>query len=127
MKAFPRRRAFFSFIGLVGALVFVLPGADAAVRTWDGGGTDGFWTTAANWSTDVAPVAGDDLVFPAGAARLINTNNFSLGTLFNSITLSGGNYTLNGSTILLNAGVDASSATGPNAVHVPLTLNSNQS
>ena len=37
--------------------------------TWTGGGGDNNWTTAANWG-GTAPVAGDDLVFPAGAARL---------------------------------------------------------
>ena len=33
----------------------------AATKIWDGGGADTNWGTAANWSTDVAPVAGDDL------------------------------------------------------------------
>ena len=41
-----------------------------AVATWDGGGPDNNWTTAANWVGDVAPQPGDDLVFPQGAARL---------------------------------------------------------
>ena len=39
-------------------------------------GGDNNWTTAANWG-GTAPVAGDDLVFPAGAARLSNTNNYA--------------------------------------------------
>jgi hypothetical protein len=42
-----------------------------AVVDWDGGGADNHWTTAANWVGDVAPQPGDDLVFPAGAARPI--------------------------------------------------------
>lgn len=29
---------------------------------WDGGGGDGQWTTAANWSTDILPAAGDDVL-----------------------------------------------------------------
>ncbi|MEP6705839.1 MAG: hypothetical protein ABJB34_13615, partial [Acidobacteriota bacterium] len=41
----------------------------SAVRTWDGGGADTNWQTAANWSADVAPAANDDLVFPAVAAQ----------------------------------------------------------
>src|SRR5207249_2215740 len=45
-----------------------------ALATWDGGGADNHWTTAANWVGDVVPQPGDDLVFPAGAARLGNVN-----------------------------------------------------
>src|SRR5688572_5295278 len=37
--------------------------APAATRTWDGGGADGFWTSATNWVGDVAPLPGDNLVF----------------------------------------------------------------
>ena len=36
--------------------------ATAAVITWDGGGGDGQWNTAANWAGDVIPGAGDDVV-----------------------------------------------------------------
>ena len=61
-------------------------------RTWDGGGTDNKWSTAANWVGDVKPSPGDNLVFPVGAARLDNTNDYPLGTLFDSITVSGGSY-----------------------------------
>src|SRR5262249_10360745 len=60
--------------------------------TWDGGGSDSNWTTAANWVGDVAPLAGDNLVFPSGAVQLSNTNNFASGTVFNSLTVSGGGY-----------------------------------
>ena len=72
---------------------FVGPYSAAAVATWTGGGADNNWTTPGNWG-GVAPIAGDDLVFPGGAARLSNTNNFAAGTAFNSITISGTGYTL---------------------------------
>ncbi|HWJ50136.1 MAG TPA: hypothetical protein VNR42_03890, partial [Solirubrobacteraceae bacterium] len=55
----------------------------AATGTWTGAGGDNFWSTAANWGGTV-PVAGYDLVFPNGAARLTNTNDLSAGTSFNS-------------------------------------------
>ena len=83
----------------------------AAVRTWTGAGANNNWTTAANWG-GTAPVAGDDLVFPAGAARLSNTNNYANGTAFNSITLSGTGYALAGNRIALGATGLASSAVG---------------
>ena len=34
-----------------------------ATMTWDGGGADGNWLTAANWAGDIAPRSGDDLIF----------------------------------------------------------------
>ena len=69
---------------------FVGPYVAATVRTWTGGGADNNWTTLANWG-GTAPVAGDDLVFPGGAARLSNTNNFGAGTAFNSIRFRAAN------------------------------------
>ena len=61
--------------------------------TWDGGSTvDSNWSTAANWVGDLAPAAGDSLVFPAGAARLDNVNDYPAGTVFGSIDISGSGY-----------------------------------
>lgn len=87
--------------------------AAAATATWDGGGSDSNMNTAQNWAGDVAPSAGDDLVFPAGAARKTITNNYTAGTSFNSMTFSGSttagetNYTLSGNSIVLVDGVTA--------------------
>ena len=105
-------------------LCLLLPSARAALRTWDGGGADNYWSTAANWAGDVGPVAGDDLLFPSGAARLSNSNNFPSGTIFNSITLSGGGYTLRGQTIALRSGI--TNLTGVNLIYTPFLLASNQ-
>ena len=64
-----------------------------STATWDGGSTvDSNWTTAANWVGDVVPSPGDNLVFPAGAARLDNINDYLPGTIFGSVVVSGGNY-----------------------------------
>ena len=71
---------------------------------WDGGpdgggvSADNHWTTATNWVGDVAPHAGDDLVFPTGAKQLTATNDFAAGTAFNSLALNVG-YTLAGNGI----------------------------
>lgn len=35
----------------------------AATRTWDGGGANTLWSTAANWSDDTAPTAADTALF----------------------------------------------------------------
>jgi autotransporter-associated beta strand protein len=74
-----------------------------ATRTWDGGAVSNNWTNANNWAGNVAPVTGDDLVFPSNVADKTADNNFAGGTLFNSITLGGG-YTLRGNQIRLGSG-----------------------
>ncbi len=81
-----------------------------SVATWDGGGTDNHWTTAENWAGDVAPMAGDDLVFPVSPSQKTNANDF-VGTNFGSILIAGSNYTLSGNQILLNGSV-TSNGTG---------------
>lgn len=86
-------------------LIFVLflsTNAFSAVRTWDGGSTvDANWTNATNWVGDIAPVANDDLVFPALSAQFATNNNFFLFTTFNSITFEGGTYTVSGNAMTL--------------------------
>ena len=92
---------------------FVGPYVAAGVtRTWTGAGTDNNWTTPANWG-GTAPLPGDDLVFPAGAARLSNTNDFPAATSFTSITISGTGYTLSGNSVALGAtGIDGDRGRG---------------
>ena len=47
-----------------GTLVFLFPlTALAATRTWDAGGSDNNWSTAANWSDDTVPTAVDIALF----------------------------------------------------------------
>src|SRR5947199_46090 len=74
----PSARLWPMLLGVLLALVAAAltpASALAATRTWTGAAADGDWTEPANWG-GLAPVAGDDLVFPAGALRLTNTNNF---------------------------------------------------
>src|SRR5689334_8340547 len=85
--------------------------AFATVRTWDGGGADGNWQTAANWVGDVAPAANDDLVFPAASPQFTTNNNFALFTTFNSITIDGGSYTIGGNFLRLANGLTVNGGT----------------
>jgi autotransporter-associated beta strand protein len=65
---------------LAAALSSTAYSADSA---WEGLGSDGNWSTAANW--DFVPVDGDSLIFD-GSARLANTNDIITlldGTAFN--------------------------------------------
>jgi fibronectin-binding autotransporter adhesin len=87
--------------------------AYAATRTWDGD-TDMDWATAANWDSDTLPVAGDDLVFDTDAVSFsfgdVVNNNFTAGTSFNSISVTGsGNVPeIDGNDFELVAGITSS-------------------
>src|SRR3954463_4910579 len=86
-----------------------------ATFSWDGGGGDANWTTAANWAGDVTPVGDgtNDLVFPAGAAQKSNNNDFTDGTGFASITIEESGYTLAGNGVAIgSSGVSDTSSTG---------------
>jgi len=99
-----------------------------ATATWDGGGDTNSWSDRFNWRGDIGPVAGDDLVFPAGAARLINSNNLGntdlSATLYNSLTFSGAGYTISGGSgnliILGRDGILNSAASGTNRYDGPI-------
>jgi autotransporter-associated beta strand protein len=99
-------------------------GNQPTTRTWDGGGTDNNWTTAANWVGDVAPVAGDRLVF-AGSTQTASFNDFADGTVFQSIVFQNGGFSLSGHAVTLDpqgGGVAIDNVLGDNSVALPLTL-----
>lgn len=94
--------------GLVAIAIMVVgsASAEAATRTWDGGGTNGNWTTVANWATNVAPVANERLVFD-GTVRQTSTNTFAANTQFDSITFLWGGFTISGNDTKLSAALPA--------------------
>ena len=101
----------------------------AATRHWDGGGTTGFWDTAANWSNNVAPINGDALFFPTNVVRLINTNRASANlTNFHSIRFTGDGYNVfSVPPINLTNGLTNVVASGSaNTLNASLTLRGNQ-
>src|SRR5207302_1976423 len=66
-----------------------------ATSVWSGASlATSNWNDPVNWVGSTAPRAGDDLVFPGGAARLVTTNNFPANVTFHSFTIAGGGYTL---------------------------------
>lgn len=93
-----------------------------APATWDGGGADANWMTPANWVGDVAPLPGDSLTFPGGAAQTTNNNNFPAGTGFNGLIFSGG-YSISGNGITLTKGIATSAA---DFVNLPVALAAGQ-
>ena len=110
-------------IGLVLLLFASANEVNAAIKTWTGGsGSSSNWNTGANWSGGTAPVAGDDLVFD-GSTRLTNTNNFTAGTSFASITFnsSAGAFTITGNQITLTGGITNNSANAQN-IGLPIVI-----
>lgn len=70
--------------------------AFATSLTWTGGGGDGMWATAANWSPAAVPQTGDDLTLDANATS--TTNNLPASTVLLRVIAAAGD-TINGSTI----------------------------
>ncbi len=85
-------------VSIISAMVLFKGNAFAAARTWDGGGSDDNFSTAANWDTDTAPVNGDSINLPqdvifagcSGASLDIVLNN---DLVTNSMTFAGINVT----------------------------------
>jgi autotransporter-associated beta strand protein len=96
----------------------------AAVKTWDGS-SSGNWSVGANWTGGVAPVNGDDVVLPSGAANLTNTNNLS-NLRLNSITFTGSGYTVRGNPITIANGISGQQAAGANTFDLDVTLSGTQ-
>jgi trimeric autotransporter adhesin len=92
-----------------------------STSTWTGASaTVSNWSATANWN--VLPSAGSDLIFPAGASRLSNTNDFLAGTPFGSITYQTGGYTTVGNAIAVATSIDSAQTTGSNSLNTPIAL-----
>lgn len=104
-------------------VTFGIVATQGAVKTWTGLGGTGNWGTAGNWAPAGVPANNDDLVFPAGAPFLNNTNTI-VGRTINSISFNGasGGYNLRGNTITLVAGITASHSAGANDVEIAITF-----
>ena len=87
------------------ALLPLFLSAAASDRTWNGGGGDAKWTSAANWG-GTAPVAADALCF-GGSSRVVNTNDLAADLPFAGITFNSGAgaFTLRGNRLTLGGGV----------------------
>jgi autotransporter-associated beta strand protein len=123
---------------LLSHFYFQLQIYSATLRVWSGGAVmSNAWTNGPNWSSNIAPVPGDDLQFPFDASKSNSSDNYTNGTPFNSIQFwHGGNstpnrtYDLGGNSIAINAGVSAVNSypsIWPNSVNNAFLLNSNQS
>jgi hypothetical protein len=80
--------------------------------SWDGGGTDAAWSTAANWSGDVLPSSADDVLITGGAYVTSTVGPVGMVVV--------GNATANGSLNVISGGVlNAASITLGSANNTP--------
>ena len=94
----------------IALLAISTPSIAAVLCTWTGAGTDGNWSTAANWNNcggaHALPVDGDNLVFPSGAQHLVNNNDLVKLHVTN-LQLNGLNYDISGNPIALALGINS--------------------
>jgi hypothetical protein len=62
------------------AIVIIADDASARTCTWDGGGANALASTKENWDTDVAPIAGDNILINTGSKAMTWDVSLSLGT-----------------------------------------------
>jgi len=82
------------------------------------------WSQPGSWLGGVAPIAGDSLVFPAGAANLANTNNLAPGLSLRNIDVQASGYQVTGNGISPTGSIAYSQNSGSAEVALPLTVNS---
>lgn len=85
---------------LAGGLLLMAP-VRAATSTWDGGGANNNWSTAANWVGDAVPVPATDLeiVLPAAVARYTSVVDVNNPWTLNTLRIQHNSYSLSGNTL----------------------------
>lgn len=87
------------------------------------GASSAQWSQPGNWVGGVAPVAGDSLVFPDGAANLSNTNNLAAGFSVRNIDIQANLYQLSGNAMAPTGSIVFSPSLGTASLATPLTVN----
>ena len=94
-------------VALLVVAIALAPGSLAATAEWTGAHAPiALWSDAGNWVGGHVPVAGDNLVFPAGRPTT-TVNDLPAGTEFSSISIDANffeRYTISGNPIRLGAG-----------------------
>jgi len=91
-------------------------------RVWTGQGSNADWSNPNNWAGQSAPVAGDNLIFPAGGAQPANTNDLAAGTALGNVVFQAGGYSVSGNAIELNGSLDGSASSGNTSFNLGVTL-----
>lgn len=130
MVNFGRRRSIRSAAALVLATGFAATTGGALradVLTWVYNSADSSWESPSNWSTAIAPVSTDDVVFstPTAAQAIVLSNDESV----NSITLSNAAtaYTYSGGALTVGAGGLTGTSNGAATFSNNIVLGASQS
>jgi hypothetical protein len=97
-------RSWWMGVGFVLAAAYSTWGAE---RLWSGAGTDGLWSSSANWVNGV-PRSGDAVRFPAGAMQLSNTNDLS-GLVLTELRIEANSLRLSGEELALETAISYTS------------------
>jgi len=111
-------------VGVSGAPLVGTP--VVTTSTWKGGGGNALWSTAANWQENLAPVAGNRLIFPASPTSYATQNDLTPGTRVAAIAIADGGYTFSGNAIQLDGGISTTYASGTLTFPLGITLNQAQ-
>lgn len=99
--------------------------AHAATVSWDGGGADNNFSTAANWAGDVVPSNGDTITFDnSSLADFETVNNDMTNLSLAGITFGGSgvySYTITGNELLVGGAIAGSKG----AINTDITLTAN--
>ena len=97
---------------LILVIIFGTALCAAAQVTWDGGGGNANWSSAANWVGDVAPAGSAGSATFSGSVRTTNINDLS-GLSFSSLTFNNSDWSVSGNTFTLSGALTG--AAGRNA------------
>ena len=96
-----------------------------AANIWDGGGSDGNWTTLINWDDDTVPVANATLTF-AGNIQNSTTNDTTADSQYNGFLFTntiGNAFTLAGNSITLGGNITTTANTAGSTITDIISLN----
>ncbi len=116
------------FLALAGLTVVGLHSTHAATRIWSGGhASSANWNLRDNWGGIAVPANGDTVVFPSGAARLVNTNNLA-GLRLHEIQFLGlgGGYSVRGASLAVSNGVTVAADAANTLSVTSVTLHGSQ-
>ncbi len=94
------------------------------INTWNGGGNDGLWTDAANWSSGVPTSTSQVSISTAGSPTITLTGSISVASLTSSdpIDVSNGSLTVTSSASSLTGGLTVAAGASLTATGSGTTL-----
>jgi autotransporter-associated beta strand protein len=116
-------KSYGSIPGLALLVGFLCTGSASGQDLWDGGGSDDSWSTAQNWSGDVAPANdGSATVMFAGTTRLAPSVDMPWNITGLAFNAGSGSFVISGSSITTGSGGIIQSATATQTINNSVIL-----